>query len=188
MFTRVAAIAGVAALSLACGSGPKTSPFFLWSVRPGMPLDSVEQFFRRRDELGQSQQVWERCDRLDGGARRCVRRNGAPWGQFEVVAAADGRVVYLAFAPGVRDVIFDDSVSAMQRRWVRGKRVRMDPGGVSEENPVGIAQMRSGRWRALMTFDGKRCENTQRPRPCPALFQLVDWSDGQKYADMSVPR
>ena len=31
--------------------------------------------------------------------------------------------------------------------------VKMDPHGVSEQNPVGIAEFRSGRWRALEYAD-----------------------------------
>ncbi len=186
MFTRAAGVAGVAALILACYT-PRESPFFLWnwSIRPGMPLDGVEDFFVRHDELGQGQKVWERCDPLDAGARRCERQTASPWGRFQIVAASDGRVLYLAFAPGTRDTIFDDSLSAMQRRWARMMGVRLKPHGVSEANPKGIAEMRAGRWRALMTFDGKLRAGTSRP--CPALIQLVDWRAGRKYADMSVP-
>jgi len=104
-----------------------------------------------------------------------------------VVASADGRVVYLAFAPATRDISFDVSLTRMQRPWWRTRGTRLDPHGVSEENPYGAAEFRFGRWRAFNTFDGKRCENTPHPVPCPSLIQLVDWRHGRKYADMSVP-
>lgn len=198
MFTRATGIASVVVLSLGCG-GPETSPFILWGedglwkqnerggVRTGMPLDSVEQFWIRRDGLPQHAKVWDQCAPVDAGGGRCVRRTAAPWGRFAVVTAADGRVVYLAFAPATRDIIFDDSLTRMQRPWTRTRGVRLDPHGVSDANPYGVAELRIGRWRAFNTLDGKRCENTIRPRPCPALIQLVDWGDGRKYADLSVP-
>lgn len=204
MFNRAAGIAAVAALSLACSGGPEKSPFFFplaidlssWEARPGMPLDSVEQFLRLRDELGQGQKVWDRCDPVDTGARRCSRSSTwrRPWDvrdrpptRWDVVAAADGRVVYLAFAPPLH-AAFDDTVNAMSRRWARARGVRLDPGGVSDANPYGIAEMRSGRWRALFTHAGQLCEGTERRRYCATLIQLVDWRDGRQYADMTVPR
>ena len=121
------------------------------------------------------------ADAALGGAG-FVARDRAP-----VVASADGRVVYLAFAPATRDISFDVSLTRMQRPWWRTRGTRLDPHGVSEENPYGAAEFRFGRWRAFNTFDGKRCENTLHPRPCPSLIQLVDWRAGRKYVDMSVP-
>ena len=196
MFTRVAGIAGVVVL---LSGGPDKSPFVLWwegdpfgrptgGIRPGMPLDSVALFWIQRDGLRENANVWDRCAPVDAGARRCERGTVTPRGRFDVVASADGRVVYLAFAPANRDIIFDDSLTWMQRPWTRTRGVRLDPHGVSDENPYGVAEMRFGRWRAFNTFDGKRCENTLHPRPCPSLIQLVDWRDGRQYADMSVPR
>ncbi len=152
-----------------------------------MPLDSVEQFWIWRDALQQNAKVWDRCTPVDAGARRCERETVARPGRFDVVAAADGRVVYMAFAPATRDIVFDDSLTWMQRPWVRTRGVRLDPHGVSDENPHGVAEMRIGRWRAFNTFDGKRCENTLHPRPCPSLIQVVDWRDGRQYADTTVP-
>jgi hypothetical protein len=187
VFTRAAGIAGIAALGLACGGGPTTSPFFLWTLRPGMPVGSVEDFVIKRFRPSESDTAaWERCDSLSAGARRCERMILAPYGRLQVIAASDGRVLYLAFAPQTRDRAFDDSLTAMQREWLRGEKVRADPHGVSEEHPKGIAEMRSGRWRAFMTFDGKVCYGTTRP--CPALIQLVDWGAGGKYVDMSVAK
>ena len=198
MFTRVAGIAGVVVLLSACG-GPDTSPFVLWwegdpfgrptgGIRTGMPLDSLEQFWIQRDGLRENAKVWDRCAPVDAGARRCERGTVTPPGRLDVVASADGRVVYLAFAPATGDIIFDESLTRMQRPWWRTRGVRLDPHGVSDENPYGVAEMRFGRWRAFNTFDGKRCENTLHPRPCPALIQLVDWGGGRKYVDMSVPK
>ncbi len=198
MFTRVAGIAGVVVLLSACG-GADRSPFVLWwyqdqfyrptgGIRTGMPLDSLERFSIQRDGLRENAKVWDRCAPVDAGARRCERETVTPPGRLDVVASADGRVVYLAFAPATRDIIFDESLTRMQRPWWRTRGVRLDPHGVSEENPYGVAEMRIGRWRAFNTFDGKRCENTLHPRPCPALIQLVDWGGGRKYVDMSVPK
>lgn len=204
MFTRAAALAGIVALSLGCGSGPEQSPFFFarpldWGgggPRPGMPLDSLEQFLRLRDELGQGESVWDRCDPVAGGARRCIRSSewrslsdvaNPPRIRWDVVAAADGRVVYLAFShPG--HAAFDDTVNYMTQRWVRARGVRLNPGGVSDANPYGIAEMRSGRWRALFTHAGQLCEGTTKRSYCATLIQLVDWRDGRQYADMTEPR
>jgi len=198
MFTRVAGIAGVVGLLSACG-GPATSPLVLWwdtdefyrpigGIRTGMPLDSLEQFWIEHDGLRESANVWDRCVPVDAGAKRCARETVRPPGRFDMVAAADGRVVYLAFAPATRDIVFDLALTRMQGAWIRKRGARLDPHGVSEENPYGAAEMRVGRWRAFNTFDGKRCENTDHPIPCPSLIQLVDWSDGRQYADTSVPR
>jgi len=198
VFTRVAGIAGVVVLLSACG-GADRSPFVLWwyqdqfyrptgGIRTGMPLDSLERFWIQRDGLRENAKVWDRCAPVDAGARRCERETVTPPGRLDVVASADGRVVYLAFAPATRDIIFDDSLTWMQRPWWRTRGGRLDPHGVSDENPYGVAEMRFGRWRAFNTFDGKRCENTLHPRPCPALIQLVDWGGGRKYVDMSVPK
>jgi len=197
MFTRAAGIAGVVVLLSACG-GPDTSPFVLWwegdpfgrptgGIRTGMPLDSLEQFWFQRDGLQKNAKVWDRCAPVDAGGRRCERETVTPPGRLDVVASADGRVVYLAFAPATRDIIFDVSLTRMQRPWWRTRGARLDPHGVSEANPYGAAEFRFGRWRAFNTFDGKRCENTPHPVPCPSLIQLVDWRHGRKYADMSVP-
>jgi hypothetical protein len=102
-------------------------------------------------------------------------------------------VLYLSFAPSKseygtgRDLIFDKELSVMQQRWARTRKVRMDPHGVNEANPRGIAEFSTarGRWKALMTFDGRLCTGTSRP--CPALIQLLDWRAAQNYAVMSVP-
>ena len=198
MFTRAASIAGVVVLLSACG-GPATSPLVLWwdtdefwrpigGIRTGMPLDSLEQFWFQRDGLQKNAKVWDRCAPVDAGGRRCERETVTPPGRLDVVASADGRVVYLAFAPATRDISFDVSLTRMQRPWWRTRGTRLDPHGVSEENPYGAAEFRFGRWRAFNTFDGTRCENTPHPVPCPSLIQLVDWRDGRQYADMSVPR
>lgn len=176
----------VAMLLCACGGGPDTSPFFLWDIRPGMPLDSVEQFLVQHDEMRPGQTMWESCDPLPGGARRCEHRNASPWGELDVVVGSDGRVSYLSFAPGTRSTAFDDSLSRMQQRWARGQGVKMDPHGVSEQNPRGIAEFRSGRWRAMMTFDGKLCSGTDRP--CPRLIQILDWKAARQYVDTALAR
>src|SRR5213594_1988334 len=118
----------VAVLLVACG-GPDRCPFVFWweedafgrptgGIRTGMPLDSVEQFWIWRDALQQNAKVWDRCTPVDAGARRCERETVARPGRFDVVAAADGRVVYMAFAPATRDIVFDDSLTWMQRPWV----------------------------------------------------------------------
>ena len=198
MLTRAAVIGSVVALLSACG-GPDKSPFVLWGdpdpfgrpidgIRTGMPLDSLEQFWIQRDGLQQNAKVWDRCAPVDAGARRCERETVTPRGRFDVVASADGRVVYVAFAPATRDIVFDDSLTWMQRRWWHTRGVRLDPHGVSDENPYGAAEFRIGRWRAFNSFDGKRCENTLHPRPCPSLIQLVDWRHGRQYANTGVPR
>jgi len=185
VFTRVAGLAGVAALILACG-GPATSPFYLWRMRPGMPFDSLERWVFPHADLRQNVEVWERCEPLDGGARRCERELAEPWGRLRVVVTSDGRVAYLAFAPATPRVkSLDDSLKVMTRQWGRVKGVRVDWHGVSESSPWGVAEMRSGRWRAFLTFDGKRCEDSALF--CTSLIQLVDWHAGRKYADMSTP-
>ncbi len=188
MFVRAAGVVGLVALGLACGGGgPAESPFYLWSIRPGMPLTAVADYLIVREGLTPDAVVWGKgCANLDGGARRCEHQTTAPVGQIVVVVASDHHVLYVSFAPATRDPAFDDSLSLMQRQWARVPGVRMDPHGVSEQHPTGVAEMRNGRWRAFMTFDGKVCTGTQRP--CPALIQLVDWHDGRKYVDMSVPR
>ena len=96
----------------------------------------------QRDGLRENANVWDRCAPVDAGARRCERGTVTPRGRFDVVASADGRVVYLAFAPATRDIIFDDSLTWMQRPWTRTRGVRLDPHGVSDENPYGVAEMR----------------------------------------------
>ena len=185
MFTRAAGIAGLAALILACG-GPDTSPFFLWRMRPGMPLDSVERLVLFHADLRQGAEVWERCEPLGSGARRCERALAEPWGRLQVVVTSDGKVPYLAFAPATpRETSVDDSIQVMTRQWARAKGVRVDPHDVSESNPWGVMEMRNGRWRAFLTFDGKRCQDSARF--CTSLIQLVDWRAGRQYADMSVP-
>jgi hypothetical protein len=164
------------------------SPFFLWGMRPGMQLDSVEQFLIRQDNM-----PWAKCEGARGSVRRCERVTSWIVGRLEAVAGPDGRVLYLSFAPleseyGTgRDLMFDNDLSGMQQRWARTKDVRMDPHGVSEANPRGIAEMSTagGRWKALMTFDGRTGTGTSRP--CPALIQLLDWRAAQNYANMSVP-
>jgi hypothetical protein len=204
VFTRSAALAGAAALSLACSSGPEQSPFFIvldpfsssHGPRPGEPLDDMERFLRARDDVREYEQVWDRCDPLAGGARRCTRSRswrGAedvpvpPDVRWDVVAAADGRVVYLALAHPLH-AAFDDSVNFMTQRWVRRRGVRLHPGDVSDSHPYGIAEMRAGRWRALFTHAGKLCKGTEKQRYCATLIQLVDWRDGRQYADMREPR
>ena len=183
MTARVVSIVSAAVLLLAC-AGPDQSPFFLWDIRPGMPLDSVEQFLVQHDGMRPGQTIWERCDQLASGARRCEHRNASPWGQLDVVVGTDGRVLYLSFAPGTRSKAFDDSLSRMQQRWARARSVKMYPHGVSEENPRGIAEFRSGRWRAMMTFDGKLCSGTNLP--CPGLIQILDWHAARQYVDTST--
>ena len=185
VFARAAGIAGLAALIVACG-GPATSPFSLWRMRPGMPFDSVERLVLFHADLRQSVEVWDRCEPLDAGARRCERALDSPWGRLQVVVTSDGKVPYLAFAPPTpREESVDDSIQVMSRQWGRAKGVRMDWHGVSESSPWGVAEMRSGRWRAFLTFDGKRCQDSARF--CASLIQLVDWQAGRKYADMSTP-
>jgi hypothetical protein len=177
-------------LLLACSDPDRAdvSPFFLWGMRPGMQLDSVEQFLIRQDNV-----PWGKCEDLGSGVRRCERQTSWIRGRLEALAGPDGRVVYLSFAPSTsesgtgRDLIFDKELSVMQQRWARTRNVRMDPHGVSEANHRGIAEFSTarGRWKALMTFDGRLCTGTGRP--CPALIQLLDWRAAQNYADMSVP-
>jgi len=187
---RAAGVAGVAAVLLACGGGgggPAESPFYLWSIRPGMPLLVVAGDLIEREGLAPDASVWGNgCANLDGGARRCEHRTTAPLGRLVVVVASDNRVLYVAFAPETRDPAFDDSLTLMERGWMRVPGTKMDAHGVSEDHPRGVAEMRNGRWRAFMTFDGKVCERTALP--CPALIQLVDWSEGRKYVEMKVPK
>lgn len=182
-------IIGFATLAIACAD-PDTadlSPFFLWDMRPGMQLDSVEQFLIRQDNM-----PWARCEGVKTSVRRCERYTTWVAGRIEAVAGPDGRVLYLSFAPSKseygtgRDLMFDQDLSGMQQRWAKTKNVRMDPHGVSEANPRGIAEFSTarGRWKALMTFDGRRCSGTSRP--CPALIQLLDWRAAQNYAVMTV--
>jgi hypothetical protein len=179
------------ALALSACSNPDRddlSPFFLWGMRPGMQLDAVEQFLIQQDNV-----PWASCEGPVGGVRRCRRHTSWILGELEAVAGPDGRVLYLSFAPSPaeygtgRDLMFDEDLSRMQQRWARTKNVRMDPHGVSEANPRGIAEFSTekGRWKALMTFDGRRC--TGGSRPCPALIQLLDWRAAQGYAKMTVP-
>jgi hypothetical protein len=187
---RSVSVLGVAALLLACSDPDRAdvSPFFLWGMRPGMQLDSVEQFLLRQDNV-----PWGKCEDLGSGVRRCERHTTWVWGRLEALAGPDGRVLYLSFAPSKseygtgRDLIFDKELSVMQQRWARTRKVRMDPHGVNEANPRGIAEFSTarGRWKALMTFDGRLCTGTSRP--CPALIQLLDWRAAQNYAVMSVP-
>src|SRR5688572_9197869 len=164
------------------------SPFFLWGMRPGMQLDSVEQFLIRQDNI-----PWAKCEGARGSIRRCERHLSWIVGRLEAIAGPDGRVLYLSFAPAKsefgsgRDLLFDNDLSGMQQRWAKTKNVRMDPHGVSEANPRGIAEFSTarGRWKALMTFDGRPCTGTTRA--CPVLIQLLDWHAAQNYADMTVP-
>ena len=184
MFTRAVGSAGVVALILGCG-GPSQSPFVLWKLRPGMPLDSLEGRVVPNALRGVVD-VWERCDTLEGSARRCERRLESPAGTLRIVAARDGTVPYVAFAPGTpREQATDDSLQVMTRQWARAKGVRVDPHDVSESNPRGVMEMRKGRWRALMTFDGGYCEGVYRF--CTSLVQLVDWRAGRQYVDTIVP-
>jgi hypothetical protein len=187
---RTAATLALAGLLLACSNPDKAdlSPFFLWGMRPGMQLDSVEQFLIRQDNM-----PWAKCDGERSTIRRCERYTTWIAGRIQAVAGPDGRVLYLSFAPSKaeygtgRDLMFDNELSGMQQRWAKTKKVRMDPHGVSEANPRGIAEFSTahGRWKALMTFDGRTCTGTTRA--CPALIQLLDWHAAQNYADMSVP-
>jgi len=181
---RLAAACGVAIVLLGCATDPDDAdraPFFLWGARPGMQLDSVEQFFIRQDNVG-----WG-CEDLGSGIRRCQRPTQWVYGRLEAVAGPDGRVFYIAFAPATseygtgRDVLFDEDLGSMERVWMRAKGVRFDPHGVSEASPKGTVDFSTarGRWKALVTFDGRLC--TGLPRPCPSLVQLVDWRDGQSY-------
>ncbi len=171
MLARTVGVLGIAALLLACSDPDKAalSPFFLWGMRPGMQLDSVEQFLLRQDNV-----PWGKCEDLGSGVRRCERHTSWIWGRLEALAGPDGRVLYLSFAPDKseygtgRDLIFDKELSVMQQQWARTRKVRMDPHG-----------------KALMTFDGRLCTGTSRP--CPALIQLLDWRATQNYAVMTVP-
>ncbi len=63
-------------------------------MRPGMHIDSVEQFLIRQDNM-----PWAKCDGVRGSIRRCER--GITWiaGRLEAVTGPDGRVLYLSFAP-----------------------------------------------------------------------------------------
>ena len=190
MSARTAGVLGMAALLLACSDPDKAdlSPFFLWGMRPGMQLDSIEQFLIRQDNM-----PWAKCEGARGSLRRCERYTTWIAGRIEAVAGPDGRVLYLSFAPSKsehgtgRDLIFDQELSGMQQQWARTRKVRMDPHGVNEANPRGIAEFSTarGRWKALMTFDGRLCTGTSRP--CPALIQLLDWRAAEGYALMTVP-
>ena len=190
MPVRTTGVLGLTALLLACSDPDRAdvSPFFLWGMRPGMQLDSIEQFLIREDN-----RPWAKCDDLGSGVRRCERQTTWIWGRLEAVAWPDGRVLYLSFAPSKtedgtgRDVIFDKQMDVMGQAWARTRNVRMDPHGVNEANPRGIAEFSTarGRWKVLITFDGRLC--TGGNRPCPALIQLLDWRVAQNYADMSVP-
>jgi len=187
---RTAGVLATAALLLACSDPDKAdlSPFFLWGMRPGMQLDSIEQFLIRQDNM-----PWAKCEGARGSLRRCERYTTWIAGRIEAVAGPDGRVLYLSFAPSKpehgtgRDLIFDTELSGMQQQWARTRKVRMDPHGVNEANPRGIAEFSTarGRWKALMTFDGRLCTGTSRP--CPALIQLLDWRAAEGYALMTVP-
>jgi hypothetical protein len=187
---RSVSVLGAAALLLACSDPDRAdlSPFFLWGMRPGMQLDSVEQFLLRQDNV-----PWGKCEDLGSGVRRCERHTTWVWGRLEALAGPDGRVLYLSFAPSKtehgtgRDLIFDKELNVMAQRWARTKDVRLDPHGVNEANPRSIAEFSTsrGRWKVLLTFDGRLCTGTSRP--CPALIQLLDWRAAQNYAVMSVP-
>jgi hypothetical protein len=190
MLTRTLGAVAAAAL-LGCSNPDKAdlSPFYLWGMRPGMQLDSVEQFLIRQDNM-----PWASCEGpKSGGIRRCERYTTWIAGRLEAVAGSDGRVLYLSFEPSqseygtARDLMFDNDLSGMQQRWAKTKDVRMDPHGVSEANPRGIAEFstKRGRWKALMTFDGRTCTGTSRP--CVARVQLLDWNAAQGYAKLSVP-
>src|SRR6266540_1106669 len=110
MLARPIGVLGIAALLLACSDPDKAklSPFFLWGMRPGMQLDSVEQFLLRQDNV-----PWAKCDDLGSGVRRCERHTSWIWGRLEALAGPDGRVLYLSFAPDKseygtgRDMTFD---------------------------------------------------------------------------------
>ncbi len=176
VFIRAAGVAGVVVLLSACG-GPDKSPFVLWwegdafgrptgGIRTGMPLDSLEQFWIQRDGLRENANVWDRCAPVDAGARRCERGTVTPRGRFDVVASADGRVVYLAFAPATRDIIFDDSLTWMQRPWWRTRGTRLDPQSVMR---IRMAS-RSFGWAAgghsiPSTASGARTRFTPAPAP-----------------------
>jgi len=75
MLARPVGVVGIAALLLACSDPDNAalSPFFLWGMRPGMQLDSVEQFLLRQDN-----RPWERCEDLGSGVRRCERHRPIP--------------------------------------------------------------------------------------------------------------
>jgi hypothetical protein len=189
MLTHTARALGAAVL-LGCSDPDNAdqSPFLLWGVGPGMQLDAVEQTFLREDNV-----PWGKCEDLGSGARRCERQTTWVHGRLEAVAGPGGRVVYISFAPAPtefgtgRDLMFDEDLSAMERKWVRTKGVRTDPHGVSEANPRGIVEFSTarGRWKALVTFGGRMC--TGRPRPCPALVQLVDWRAAEGYVQGYTP-
>jgi hypothetical protein len=141
-----------------------------------MPLDAVEQFLLRQDNV-----PWGRCDTLAVGLRRCSRSVSFPPGNFEALADREGRVVRMRLDitdyTG-RDLIFDEQLTAMEKGWFKVKGMRVDNGGVSDAHPVGtvIFATARGRWTAAVTFDGHTCYGTRRP--CPVRVELADHRAG----------
>jgi len=164
------------------------SPFALWGMRPGQPLNQVAQFLIRQDHRS-----WERCTPIAGGYRRCVHFTGWVVGDLIVIADSGDKVVYIRFSPSDygsgRDLMFDYDLSGMERRWMRVKGVTANPNGVSDQNPRGTAYFTTprGRYKAFVTFDGHLC--TGKPIPCPAHVILADLRAGNLAAvDSGAPR
>jgi hypothetical protein len=178
-------------LLAACSSVDEASPspFFLWEMRPGQPLEVVDQFLIRQDHRS-----WEHCATIAGGYRRCV--HWALWVGGEIAAIADqtGKVVYIRFSPPAygsgSDLIFDAELTGMERRWMRVKGVTANnPDGVSEQNPRGTVFFSTpkGRYKVFITFDGRTC--TGAPRLCAASVILADLRAGNLAAvDSGAPQ
>jgi hypothetical protein len=166
------------ALTVACAGpdGATRSPFPLWGLRLGMPIDAVEQFLLRQDNV-----PWGQCDTLAAGIRRCSRYVSFPAGTFEVLADVEGRVVRMRLDVSDRSVgelIFDEQLGAMEKGWFKVKSMRVDDGGVSDAHPVGIVTFstKRGRWTAAVTFDGHRCYGAARA--CPVRVETSDHRAG----------
>ena len=168
----------VVSLTLACSSpdGAARSPFPLWTLRVGMPIDAVEQYLLRQDNV-----PWGRCDTLAIGLRLCSRYVSFPAGNFEALADAQGRVVRMRLDitdRGVGELIFDEQLGAMEKGWFKVKGMRVDDGGVSDAHPVGtvVFSTARGRWTAAVTFDGHKCYGA--PRACPVRVEISDHRAG----------
>ena len=168
----------VVSLTLACSGadGAARSPFPFWGLRLGMPIDAVEQFFLRQDNV-----PWGRCDTLAVGLRACARYLSFPAGNFEALADANGRVVRMRLDitdRTVGELMFDEQLGAMEKGWFKVKGMRVDNGGVSDAHPVGtvVFSTARGRWTAAVTFDGHRCYGA--PRGCPVRVEFTDHQAG----------
>ena len=151
--------------------GASLSPFPFWGLRVGTRLDGLQQFFIRQDNI-----PWS-CDTLLGGLRRCSRYVNFPQGTFEALADAQGRVVRMRLDITDHDggdLIFDEQLGVMEKRWFKVKGMRVDTGGVSDAHPIGtvIFSTAHGRWTAAVTFDGHKCFGA--PRACPVRVELTD--------------